>query len=134
MNKIILKGNICKDIEVKETASGKKMISNTLGVRRDFKNANGEYESDFINIILFGNSCEYLSKYAKKGIPILIEGRLQTGTYQREDGSTAYTTSVVVEHVEILKFGERTESTEQIEESGFDAFGDVVELDDNFLD
>lgn len=134
MNKIIIKGNLCKDIEVKETALGKKMMSNSVGVRRDFKNANGEYESDFINIVVFGYSCEYLSKYAKKGTPVLIEGRLQTGSYQREDGTTAYTTSVVVERVEVLKFSERTEQQQKEESTGFDDFGDVVDLDDNFLE
>lgn len=134
MNKIILKGNLCKDIEVKETLLGKKMVSNSIGVRRDFKNANGEYDSDFINIIVFGYSCDYLNNYAKKGTPVLIEGRLQTGSYQREDGTTAYTTSVVVERVEILKFSEQTEQQQVENTTGFDAFGDVVELDDNFLE
>lgn len=53
MNKVLLSGNLCKDVELKATQSGKMVLKNTIAVRRNFKNENEEYDSDFINIVLF---------------------------------------------------------------------------------
>ena len=67
MNKVILSGNLCKEIELKQTQSGKSALNNSVAVRRDFKDADGTYQTDFIDFIAFGNQAEYLKKYASTG-------------------------------------------------------------------
>lgn len=101
MNKIILSGNICKDIEVKYY-NDRKFIKNSIGVRRDFKNKDGEYESDFFNFSVWGNQAEFLSNYAKKGDKILICGKLQNNNYQNTNGDMVYSNDIQVENVEII--------------------------------
>lgn len=116
MNKIILSGNLCKDLELKYTTSNKPVLQNTIAVRNDYKNANGDYDSQFINIVVWNKAAEYLKKYAAKGSKVLVEGRLQNRTYEKQDGSKANITEVVVEKVELLSSPVKTEQKEQKEE------------------
>ena len=102
MNKVILIGNICKDIEIRYTTSGTAVIQNSLAVRNDFKNANGDYESEFVNIVVWKQTAEFLNKYASKGSKIAIDGRLTTRSYDKQDGTKGYITEVVAEKVELL--------------------------------
>jgi single-strand DNA-binding protein len=102
MNKIILSGNLCKDIEVRYTTTNKPVVSNTIAVKNDFKNADGNYKSEFINIVLWNNQAEYLSKYAEKGSKVLVEGRLTNREYTKQDGTKGYVTEVIVNSIEIL--------------------------------
>lgn len=102
MNKIILSGNLCKDVELKSTTSGILVLQNTVAVRNDFKNANGEYDSEFINIVVWRQTAEFLSKYATKGSKVLVEGRLTTRSYDKQDGTKGYVTEVQAEKVELL--------------------------------
>lgn len=100
INKVVLSGNLCKDIELKTTSSGKASLNNTIAVKRDFKNADGEYESDFVNAVFWGNQAEYVDKYLSKGSKIGVVGRLQTRTYENNNGDKVFVTEVVVESVE----------------------------------
>ena len=138
MNKIILSGNLCKDIELKVTQNSVPVLSNTIAVRNDFKNANGEYDSQFINFVAYRNNAEFLSKYASKGSKVLLEGRLTNRSYEKQDGTKAYITEVIVDKVELLgsstKNGQAPVETNQQEEDPFASFGSTVEIDENFLD
>jgi single-strand DNA-binding protein len=100
MNKIILCGNICKDIEIKYY-NDKKNIKNTIAVRRDFKNKEGNYDSDFFNFTIWGVQAEFLNNYAKKGDKILISGKILNNNYEK-DGQMIYSNDIQVETVEIL--------------------------------
>lgn len=100
MNKIILCGNICKDIEIKYY-NDKKNIKNTIAVRRDFKNKEGNYDSDFFNFTIWGVQAEFLNNYAKKGDKILICGKMLNNNYEK-DGQMIYSNDIQVENVEIL--------------------------------
>ena len=100
MNKIILCGNICKDIEIKYY-NDKKNIKNTIAVRRDFKNKEGNYDSDFFNFTIWGVQAEFLNNYAKKGDKILISGKILNNNYGK-DGQMIYSNDIQVETVEIL--------------------------------
>ena len=100
MNKIILCGNICKDIEIKYY-NDKKNIKNTIAVRRDFKNKEGNYDSDFFNFTIWGVQAEFLNNYAKKGDKILICGKMLNNNYEK-DGQMIYSNDIQVETVEIL--------------------------------
>lgn len=110
MNRIILSGNICKDIEVRYTQSNKPVIQNTIAVKNDFKNKDGNYDSQFINIVVWNNQAEYLAKYAAKGSKVLVEGRLTNRSYDKQDGTKAYITEVVVEKLELLGMAKKEET------------------------
>ena len=99
MNKLILSGNICQEIELKQTTGGKSVVTNCIAVRRDYKNANGEYESDFINLVVWGAQAEYLSKYASKGDRVELCGRWTVRKYTANDGSTRTVNECVVESI-----------------------------------
>ena len=100
INKVVLSGNLCKDVELKTTSSGKATLTNSIAIKRDFKNADGEYESDFVNLVFWGNQAEYVDKYLSKGSKIGVVGRLQTRTYENNNGDKVFVTEVVVESVE----------------------------------
>lgn len=103
MNKVILIGNICHNMEIRYTANNIAVLQNSIAVRNDFKNANGEYESEFLNIVAWKQTAEFLNKYANKGSKIAVEGRLTTRNYEKQDGTRGYITEVVAEKVELLE-------------------------------
>jgi single-strand DNA-binding protein len=139
MNKVIINGNLTKKIELRYTTSNKAIGIFSLASRRAFKNVNGEYESDFINCVIYGNQAEILSKYTDKGSKIMIEGRIQTGSYTNKEGATVYTTNVVVDRFEFLgsnqKFEEKKEENKTDKyNNAFEEFGEQISIEDNFLD
>ena len=131
MNKIILSGNLCKDIELKYTNNNKAVMQNTLAVKNDFKNANGDYESQFINLVVWNNNAEYLKNYASKGSKVLVEGKLTNRSYDKTDGTKAYITEVVVEKVELLSSTNKNVAKQETQESDpFKEFGEEIEDED----
>ena len=136
MNKVILSGNLCHNIELKYTTNNVAVLSNSIAVRNDFKNANGEYESQFINFVAYRKNAEFLNNYANKGSKALLEGRLNIRSYDDKDGNKRYVTEVIVDKIELL--GTKKETTEQpVEEPTTDPFadfGETVSIDDNFLE
>ena len=144
MNKIILSGNICKDIELKYTTNNIAVVMNTIAVRNDYKNREGNYDSQFINFVAYRNNAEYLSKYAKKGSKILLEGKWNNRNYKRQDGSTVYVNEVIVERIELLSSVKSTENvekntefaeknTEEVTEDPFASFGKEITIRDEDL-
>ena len=115
MNKAILSGNLVKDIDLRCTESGRYVFQNTIAVRNDFKNKDGEYDSTFINIVVWGTTAEYLSKYAGKGSKVLVEGRISNRSYDKQDGSKAYVTEVVVDKAELLSYKKEENNTPTVE-------------------
>ena len=122
MNKVILKGNFVKDAEIKANQNGDEYAYFTLAVKRDYKNANGEYDADFIRCIAFGNNANLIKTYFKKGSPILIDARIRTGNYEDNKGNKVYTTDVVVDHIDFI---EKKETTDAFRDMGI-----KVEQDD----
>lgn len=102
MNKVILSGNLCRDIELKQTQGGKFVLANCVAVSREYKNANGGYDSDFINIVAWDQKAEYLSRYASKGDMVELVGRWQTRKYTADDSSRTVN-ECIVEGVRIFK-------------------------------
>lgn len=102
MNVVILIGRITKDIEVRYTEKNLAVSNFTIAVRKDYKNENGEYDSDFINCVSFGNISEYLNKYANKGDLISVKGRIQTRNYEDKEGNKRYITEVFVDKTTLL--------------------------------
>jgi single-strand DNA-binding protein len=110
MNKIILIGNMCRDIEVNHY-NDRKVVRNTIAVRRDYKNKNGEYDSDFFNFSVWGVQAEFVEKYAHKGDKIAIVGKLLNNNYER-DGQTIYSNDIQVESIELLSPRKENGTTE----------------------
>ena len=145
MNRIILTGNIVKDVELITTESGKSLVKNSIAVRRNYKNQNGEYETDFINIIAFGRTAEFMNNYFQKGSRVALDGKIQTGNYTNKEGQKVYTTDVVIENIEFNESKgqapveevkpsdfENKEETDPFD--AFQDFGDKLVIDDNFLE
>ena len=103
MNKVIIIGRTTKDIELRTTQGGTSVVEFSIAVKRTFKNANGENESDFFNCIAFSKLAETISRYVKKGDQVGIEGRLQTRNYTNKEGKKVYVTEIIVENVEFLQ-------------------------------
>lgn len=98
LNKVILCGRICSDIEVKVTPSEVSVCSFRVAVNRRFKNAEGNYDADFISCVAWRGQADFLGKYFEKGDPIEIVGSLQTRDYEK-DGHKVYITEVVCDEV-----------------------------------
>lgn len=103
MNKIIINGRLTRDPEIKFTQTNNtKVAAISVAVRRNYKNSNGEYESDFFNCSAFGNQAELLEKYFKKGQEILISGHLQTRTWETDTGEKRYATDIIIETIDFI--------------------------------
>ena len=102
MNKVILIGRLCNEVETRRTQSGKAVASYRLAVDRQFKQ-DGQPEADFLNCVAFGSNGEFAGKYLNKGMKIAIEGRIQTRTYDDKDGKNVYVTEIIVEHHEFCE-------------------------------
>lgn len=102
MNKVIIKGRLTRDPEVRYTTGENAMCTArfSVAVNRKFKNSEGNYDADFISCVAFGKSGEFVEKYFHKGDEIALTGRIQTGSYTNKDGVKVYTTDVVVEETE----------------------------------
>lgn len=116
MNKIILIGRMTKDIEIRYTQNQKEAGNFDLAVNRNYKNSNGEYDTDFFKCIAWGNLAKTIQTYTSKGSQIAIEGRVENRTYQANDGTNRYVTEVVVEGMQLLdsKKNNTTNNQEEI--------------------
>ena len=81
LNQVVLVGRLTSDLEAKELEDGKKVTNMTLAIPRSFKNADGEYETDFVECTLWNNIAENTAEYCKKGDIVGVKGRLQTSNY-----------------------------------------------------
>lgn len=116
MNKVILSGNLCKDIELLETPNGTKVVRNTIAVRREYKDADGQYTSDFIDIVVWKQQAEFLSNYAVKGDQIELVGRWTCRSYTNNDGIKKTINECTVESVRILSTKKKDEDPEEYEQ------------------
>ena len=98
MNKVIIAGNVCNNIELRE--NGKiKVCGVRIAIKRNYKTDN-EYKTDFISCDAFGQVAEFIAKYFKKGSGIMVVGRIENNNYQAKDGSMRYQDHVVIEQAE----------------------------------
>lgn len=102
MNKAIIVGNLTKDPEQRTTANGTAVTSFTVAVRRRYKDADGNYQADFINCVAWRGTAEFIAKYFTKGLKIGVIGTIQTRTYDDQNGNRRYVTEVVVDEAEFV--------------------------------
>ena len=99
LNHIVLMGRLCADPELRRTNSGTPVTSFTLAVDRNFKSQNGEKEADFVPVIAWRNTAEFVSKNFTKGRMAVVDGRLQMRNWTDKDGNKRTTAEVVAENV-----------------------------------
>lgn len=110
LNNIILQGRLCKDVDIRRLPSGKSVASVSVACDRDFTNKEtNEKETDFIDIVAFGNTADHLAKFFTKGRIIIVSGRLQIRNYTDKDGNKRRASEIVVNSV---YFGDSKKSSE----------------------
>ena len=102
MNKVILIGRFVRDPEIRYTSNDKCCANFSIAVDRKYKQE-GQQDADFPRVIAWGKTAEFIEKYFRQGMKIVIEGRIQTGKYTNKEGQTVYTTDVVAESVEFAE-------------------------------
>ena len=102
MNNFFGVGRLVADPEVKESENGKKYSNFTIAVQRSYKNADGVYDADFLDVVAFGPMAETTSEYCKKGDIIGIKGRVETSSYENEDGEKKKSTQIVADRISFI--------------------------------
>lgn len=102
LNQVVLVGRLVKTPELKVTDNGKKMSTITLAVPRNYKNVNGEYETDFLDCVLWTGVAENTNEYCQTGDMLGIKGRVQTRLIESADGSRKKKTEIIAERVSFL--------------------------------
>ena len=103
INRVVIVGRLTKDPELKYTPNGIASCCFTVAVNRTFKGQNNEQEADFISCVAWRKQAENLANFMKKGNLIGLEGRIQTGSYEGQDGKRVYTTDVVADSIQFLE-------------------------------
>mgnify|MGYP000862270792 CR=1 FL=1 len=116
INSVSLVGRTVREPDIRSTQSGKQVAMVTIAVDRNFKSANGDRETDFIPLVIWGKLSEVVDKYVTKGKQIGVTGRLQVRNYEDKDGKRVYITEVIVNDLQLL--GSRQDGQAQ-EMSGF---------------
>ena len=122
LNKIILMGRLTRDPELRKTGNGTAVASFTLAVDRDYKPQDGERETDFIDVVAWRGTGEFVSKYFTKGRMAVVEGRLQVRDWKDKDGAKRRSTEVVAENV---YFGDSKRSESGTQEAPAGEFQEV---------
>ena len=111
MNKVILIGNLTRDPEAFTTQSGVSRSTFTVAVQRRFANAQGVREADFIPVVAWRQSADFVNRYLTKGSKVAVEGSIQVRSYDAQDGSKRYVTEIIADNIEAL--GSRDEGQGQ---------------------
>ena len=153
MNRVMLIGRLTAKPELRYTGSNIPYSRFSIAINRTFSNNQGQWETDFINVVGWRKQAENVCNFLDKGSLVAVEGRLQTGNYDDKDGNKRYTMDVVGDNVQFLEskgqaqnrassmdstFGgyepEPSYPTMDVQNDPFADFGDSVSIDDNFLD
>lgn len=161
MNKVFLIGRLTRDPELRYTSNNTAVATFSLAVNRNFSNQAGEREADFINIVVWRKQAENVKNYLSQGSQVAIDGRIQTRSYDDQDGKKRYVTEVIADNVEFLgtknnaanpakennsleptpyDFGESTNEhsgnhpqTTDVDSNPFADFGSTIEISDDEL-
>lgn len=115
MNQTVLVGRITGDIDIKESENGTKRCNLTVAVPRSYKNSKGIYETDFINCTLFGSIADNTKEYCRKGDLIGVKGRLESYSYDLEDGTKKFGQNVVAEKITFLSTSKTKEQNNEMD-------------------
>lgn len=133
INKVIITGRLVSDPELRYTPSNKAVATARIACPRDFKNQNGERESDFFPLVIWGKQGENFSNWIKKGYLVTVEGRLQTRSYENQQGQKVYVTEVNVSNFDNLQPRDHSNTSSQQSldfgpaEGGFPGGGEAMD-------
>ncbi len=135
INNVVLVGRLTRDVELRYTPSNQAVATFTLAVNRNFKNqSTGEREADFINCVMWRQQAENLANWTKKGHLIAITGRIQTRSYDNQQGQRVYVTEVVAESFQVLEKRDNSANYSSVDEqipTGIS--GQPMDIDDDGL-
>ncbi len=148
MNKVELVGRLTAKPELRYTSSNMAYTRFSVAITRSFANAQGERETDFINVVVWGKQAENVANYLDKGRLVAVEGSIQTGSYTDKDGNKRTSFDVRANNVEFLSSKSESNSSKastddayempsndiDLESDPYAEYGDSVSIDDNFLD
>lgn len=129
LNRVILIGRLTKDPELRYTPNGIAVTNFTLAIDRNYKNAQGERETDFIPCVIYRQLAEFTANYLAKGKMASVDGRIQVRSYTAQDGQKRWVTEVIGEHVFLLSPKDNRGNDDQ--GSGGYSFGHEVNLTDD---
>ena len=133
MNKVFLIGRLTRDPELRYTGSNLPVATFSLAVNRNFTNQSGEREADFINIVVWRKQAENVKNYLTQGSQVAIDGRIQTISYDDNNGQKRYVTEVVADNVEFIGSRNSSSNSNNMNSSASNAgptpydFGDAPE-------
>ena len=115
MNQFFGVGRLVAQPEVKESENGKKYTNFTIAVQRSYKNADGVYETDFLDVVSFGPMAETTAEYCQKGDMVGVKGRVETSSYENEDGEKRKSTQIIADRITFLSSSKNKETESEIE-------------------
>ena len=133
LNNVVLVGRLTKDPELRYTPSNQAVATFSLAVNRRFKNQNGDREADFINCVIWRQQAENLANRAKKGALIGITGRIQTRSYENQQGQRVYVTEVVAENFQVLEKRDNTANQNSMTEQMPPNYANPMDIDETDL-
>ncbi|HFI0164142.1 TPA: single-stranded DNA-binding protein [Streptococcus suis] len=134
INNVVLIGRLTRDVELRYTPNNVAVGAFTLAVNRNFKNAAGDREADFINCVIWNKQAENLANWTKKGHLIGITGRIQTRSYENQQGQRVYVTEVVAESFQVLEKRDNTANYSSMDEQMPPGFsGQPMDISDDGL-
>ena len=119
MNKVFLIGRLVRDPELRYTGANIPVATFSIAVNRTYANAAGERETDFINIVVWRKQAENVKNYVKQGSQVAIDGRIQTRTYDDQNGQKRYITEVVADNVQFLDTKASTERRQTVSSNSY---------------
>lgn len=122
INNVVLVGRLTRDVDMRYTQSGVAVGSFSIAVERNFKNANGERETDFINCVIWRKAAENFARFTRKGSLVGVEGSIQTRNYENNQGQRVYVTKILVENFSLLESKSTTESRPASDNGANDPF------------
>ena len=148
LNRVVLVGRLTRDPDLRYTPNGVAVANFTLAVNRPFTNQQGDREADFINCVVWRRAAENLANYMKKGNLVGVDGRIQSRTYEDQEGRTVYVTEVVADSVQFLeskgssrsgmqeetaRFQQQPNQNQSFEDDPFKNDGEPIDISDDDL-
>lgn len=133
INNVTLIGRLTRDAELRYTPSNIATAQFNVACNRNFKNANGEYDADFINCVMWREQAERFCNWTQKGMLVGITGRIQTRSYEGNDGKRVYVTEVVAENFQILEKRDNTANQNSMTEQMPPNYANPMDIDESDL-
>ena len=133
INNVTLIGRLTRDAELRYTPINIATAQFNIACNRNFKNANGEYDADFINCVMWREQAERFCNWTKKGMLVGITGRIQTRSYEGNDGKRVYVTEVVAENFQVLEKRDNTANQNSMTEKMPPNYANPMDIEDSDL-